>query len=76
MPYKHIDSDFNLAIVSCAVIDPFILQAWVSLHTVLKTANLKSRQQHFVSKPSNMFAKISACMVIAFCKIFSEKNQF
>ena len=27
--------------------DPFILQAWVSLQTVLKTANLKSRQQRF-----------------------------
>ena len=26
------------------IINPFILQAWVSLRTVLKTANLKSYQ--------------------------------
>ena len=40
-----------------AIIDPSILQAWVSLYTVLKTANLKSNQQHFLSKPPNiMFA--------------------
>ena len=27
-----------------AIIEPFILQAWVSLHTVLKPTNLKFRQ--------------------------------
>ena len=36
-----------------AIIDPFILQAWVSLHTVFNTANLKSRPQHVLGKPQN-----------------------
>ena len=49
---------------SYAIIYPFILQAWVSLHKVLKTINLKSRQQYFLSKPPNiMFANNSAFMV-------------
>ena len=47
-----------------AIIDPFILQAWVFLHTVLKSANLKSRQQRCLSKPSNiMSTNISAYTV-------------
>ena len=51
----------EIAKVTYAIIDPFILQAWFSLHTVLKTANLKSRQQQFLSKlPNIMFANISA----------------
>ena len=53
----NIDSDFNLAIwqthkiakLTYAIIDPFILQAWVSVHTVLKSTNLKSRQQHVLA---------------------------
>ena len=46
------------------IIDPFLLQAWVSLHTVLKSANLKSRQQQVLRKPPNiMFTNISAYMV-------------
>ena len=38
---RNIDSDFNfgdrvkIAKLTYAIIDPFILQAWVSLHTVL-----------------------------------------
>ena len=52
--------------ITYAIIDPFILQAWVSLHTVLKTANLKSRQHRFLSKPPNiMFANNSAYTVYA-----------
>ena len=48
-----------------AIIYPFILQAWVSLHTVLKTANLKSHKQHFLSKPPNtMFTNNSAYIVL------------
>ena len=44
------------------IIDPFILQAWVFLHTIMKSANLKSRQR-FLSKPPNMmFTYISAFM--------------
>ena len=36
-------------------------KAWVSLHTVLKTANLKSRQQRLLSEmPNIMFANNSA----------------
>ena len=47
-----------------AIIGPFILQAWVSLHTVQKSANLKSRQQRVLSKlPNIMFAYISAYTV-------------
>ena len=47
----------KIAKLTYAIIDPFILQAWVSLHTVLKTANLKSRQQRVLGKPPNiMFA--------------------
>ena len=69
---RNIDSDFNLAIwqlrkiakLTYANIDPFILQAWVSIHTVLKCANLKSRQQRFLSKPPNiMFTNNSAYTV-------------
>ena len=37
----------RIAKLTYAIIDPFILQAWVSLHTVLKTTNLKSHQQRF-----------------------------
>ena len=34
---------------STCIIDPFtcILEAWIFLHTVLKSANLKSHQQRF-----------------------------
>ena len=35
----------KIAKLTYAIIDPFILQAWISLHTVLKYANLKSCQQ-------------------------------
>ena len=50
-----------------AIIDPFILQAWVSLHTVLKTTNLKSRQQCFLSKPPNIIvANNSTYMVVLY----------
>ena len=46
------------------IIDPFILQAWVFLHTVMKSTNLKSHQQRFLSIPPNMmFAYISAYTV-------------
>ena len=55
----------KIAKLTYAIMDPFILQAWVSLHTVLKSANLKSCQQHYLSKPPNiMFANISAYMVL------------
>ena len=37
----------KIAKLTYAIIDPFVLQAWASLHTVLKPTNLKSRQQHF-----------------------------
>ena len=54
----------KIAKLAYAIIDPFILQAWVSLHTVLKAANLKSCQQCFLSKPPNiMFANNSVYMV-------------
>ena len=49
-----------------AIINPFILQAWVFLHAVLKSANLKSCQQRYLSKPPNiMLANISAYTVLA-----------
>ena len=66
---RNIDSDFNLVIcdhvnivkLTYAIIGPFILQAWISLHTVFKIAKLKSCQQHFLNKPLNlMFANNSA----------------
>ena len=51
----------KIAKLTYAIIDPFILRAWVSLHTLLKSANLKFRQQRCLSKPPNiMFADISA----------------
>ena len=51
----------EIAKFTYAIIDSFILQAWVFLHTVLKSTNLKSRQQRCLSKPPNiMFANISA----------------
>ena len=54
----------KIAKLTYTIIDPFILQAWVSLHTVLKSANLKSHQQRVLSKPPNkMFANISAYTV-------------
>ena len=37
----------EIAKLTYAIIDPFILQAWVFLHTVLKSANFKSHQQQF-----------------------------
>ena len=38
--------------------------AWVAFYIVIKTANLKSRQQSFLSKPPNiMFANISVYTV-------------
>ena len=41
------------------------MQAWVSFYTVIKIANLKSRQQHFLSKlPNIIFANISAYTVL------------
>ena len=56
----------KIAKLTYAIINLFILQAWVSLHTELKSANLKSRQQRFLNKlPNIMFANISAYMVIA-----------
>ena len=55
----------KIAKLTYAIIDPFIPQAWVSLHTELKSANLKSYQQHFLSKPPNiMLANISAYTVL------------
>ena len=54
----------KIAKLTYAIIDPFVLQAWVSLHTVLKTANLKSCQQRFLNKlPNIMYANNSAYMV-------------
>ena len=32
----------EIAKLTYAIIDPFILQAWISLYTVLKITNLKS----------------------------------
>ena len=72
MVSKNIDSDFNLAIwqsrkdcqINLRHYRSIYTAAWVSLHTVLKTANLKSRQQRFLSKPPNiMFANNSAYTV-------------
>ena len=52
------------------IIDPFILQACVSLHTVLKTTNLNYCQQRFLSKPPNiMFANNSAYTVFLYINI-------
>ena len=54
----------KIAKLTYTIIDPFILQAWVSLHTVLKSASLKSRQWYFLNKPPNiLFANISAYTV-------------
>ena len=49
----------KIAKLTYAITNQFILQAWVSLYTVLKTANLKSHQQRFLSiSPNIMFANI------------------
>ena len=55
------------------IIDSFILQAWVSLHTELKTTNLKSCQQRFLSKPPSIrFANNSTYTVYG--KTFEGKT--
>ena len=57
----------KIAKLTYAIIDLFVLQAWVSLHTELKSANLKSCQQRFLSKPPNiMFVNISAYTVASY----------
>ena len=49
-----------------AIIGPFILQAWISLHTVLKSANLKSRQ--FKIPPTESFEQTAKYNVrLYFC---------
>ena len=51
----------KIAKLTYAIIDPFIPQA---CHTVMKSANLKSHQQRFLSKPPNkMFAYMFAYTV-------------
>ena len=63
----------KIAKLSYAIIDPFILQAWVSLHTVLKTTNLKSHQQRLLSKtPNIMFSNNSAYTVVPSAISFSK----
>ena len=55
----------KIAKLTYAIIDSFILRAWVFIYTVMKSTNLKSRQQRFLSKSSNiMAAYISAYTVI------------
>ena len=62
------DYRVKIAKLTCAIIDPFILQAWVFLYTVLKATNLKSRQQRFLGKlPNIMFTNNSAYMVLVSC---------
>ena len=54
----------KIAKLTYAIIDPFLLQAWVFLHTIMTTANSKSHQQCFLSKPPNiMFTYTSAYTV-------------
>ena len=56
----------KIAKLNYTIIDPFILQAWISLHTLLKSASLKSYQQCFLSKqPNIIIAYISAYTVVA-----------
>ena len=60
-----------------AIIDPFILQAWVSLHTVMKSTNLKSCQQHFLSKlPNIVLAYISAYTVLEIYNFEGCSNRY
>ena len=64
----------KIAKLTYAIIDLFILQAWISLHTELKSTNLKSRQQRFLSKPPNiMFANISAYTVCMYRDIILQR---
>ena len=61
---RNIDSNFvliwhfanraKMAKLTYTIIDPFMLQAWVFLHTLMKSTNLKSCQQRFLSKPPNI----------------------
>ena len=78
---RNIDSDFNLAIWRTRQDRQInlrhyrsiynILQAWVSLHTELKSTNLKSHQQRFLSKPPNiMFAKYNVHQYFCLYGIF------
>ena len=73
---RNIDSDFNLAIwqmhwdrqVYLCHYRSIYTTSMGFLHTVLKSANLKSRQQRCLSKPPNiMFANISAYTVLYWC---------
>ena len=65
----------KIAILTYAIIDPFILQAWVSLHTVLKTANLKSCQQRFLNKPPNIMVTNNSAYTVYSAK-HSRKKTF
>ena len=59
------DDRVKIAKLTYVIIDPFILQAWVSLHTALKITNLKSCQQCCLSIPPNiMFTNNSAYTVL------------
>ena len=69
---RNIDSDFNLAIwrtcqdcqINLRHYQSIYVTAWVSLHIVLKSTNLSSRQQRFLSKlPNIMVANNSAYTV-------------
>ena len=74
---KNIDSDFNMMIWQLRKDHQINLLHYrsiyihykrgFSLHTVLKAANLKSRQQHFLNKlPNIMFANNSAYTALAY----------
>ena len=59
----------KIAKIMYTIIDPFTLQAWVFLHTVMKSANLKSRQQRFLSKPPNLMFTYTYSCLYNICKI-------
>ena len=69
----------NIAKLTYAIINPFILQTWVFLHTctLMKSANLKSCQHRFLSKPPNITsAYISAYTVSANHVILLSEETF
>ena len=63
----------NMARLTYTIIDPFILQAWISLHTVLKTANLKSRQQRIFNKlPNNVRCIAGFVSEVLICETYAR----
>ena len=57
----------NITKLTHAIIDPFILQTWVSVHTVLKADKLKSHQQRFWANHQILCLLFLVCVCLSVC---------